>query len=610
MTTRRKLASLALLVLLCSCSALAAPPVDYYVSLAHARTHVVHVRIHLAGTSADRDVQLPVWNALYQVRDFAQNVRVVRAHNDAGLPLPVHKLDKTTWRISGAESGAEVEYDLFADSPGTWGAQLNLDHAFFNLAELLMYPTDARDSLMTVTFSDLPPRWRIATMLPLLRAGGTQFTARNYDRLVDSPVEIGEFKEAVFEEGGGTFHVVVDADPGDYEMNAVVQTVHKLVTAEMSWMNDRPFNDYMFIYHFPKNGGSGGGMEHAFSTAIDVSAERLQDDPLSLPSVTAHEFFHLWNVKRIRSQALEPPDYTKENYTDTLWFAEGVTDAVQEYMLLRAGFLDPQRFLQRLSREIRNLQLRPARLTQSAEESSLECWFEKYPQYRMGDRSISYYNKGEILGVLLDLAVREVTHGRKSLRDVFLWMNQNYAKQDLYYPETKGIRAAVEKVTGADFAWFFDPYVAGTEELPYDDLLRTAGLSLQRKQITTVNAGFTSIKNFDANPVVVVVDQDSEAEHAGLTAGDTIVLINGKVPTSDVEDYLGGMKVGDLLHLRVAGRRGTRDLKFKIGGTTREDYQIVESDKVTQQQRERRAAWLAGEDQPLARPAAGAGAPR
>src|SRR5574341_65771 len=327
-------------------TAAAVPPVDYTVSLANAREHMLGVRIHVAGTSAERDMQLPVWNALYQVRDFAQNVRSVTATNPAGDALPVRKLDKTTWRISGAESGAEVEYDLLADQPGPYGAQLTTEHAFFNLAQILMYPVDARESPMTVTFTDFPSTWKIATALPSLRPGVTSsravFTARSYDRLVDGPVEIGTFKDVFFDQDGATYHVVVDANPADYDMARLKLTVEKIVAAGVGWMGDRPFTEYLFIYHFP-HGPGGGGMEHAYSTAIDVSADRLADNYLFLEQVTAHEFFHLWNVKRIRPRSLDPIDYTRENYTTSLWFCEGVTSAVANTVLLRAGLLDERR---------------------------------------------------------------------------------------------------------------------------------------------------------------------------------------------------------------------------------------------------------------------------
>ena len=600
---RRKLAPLAFVLLALSVPGWAAPPVDYYLSLAKARQHVLHVRIHLAGTSAERDLQLPVWNALYQVRDFAQDVRVVRAHDAAGRPLPVHKVDKTTWRISGAESGAEIEYDMYADKPGPYGAQLNLEHCFLNLAEILMYPLDARASQMTVTFTDVPDQWRIATTLPSLRpllpGGGGTFTARDYDHLVDAPVELGTFAETSFEEGGATYRIVVEADdPHDYDMGWLKQTVRRIVATETAWMQDRPFNDYLFIYHFPRNAIGGGGMEHAFSCAIELSADRLKDDPIGFESITAHEFFHLWNVKRIRPQGLEPVDYTQENYTDALWWSEGVTSTVADYTLLKAGMMDPQQFFTMFSREVRNLQLRPAHLTQSAEESSLETWFDKYPSYRLPERSVSYYNKGEILGVLLDLAIRRETNGSKSLRDVFLWMDRHYAQGSIFFPESAGVRQAVEAVSGKDFGWFFQPYVAGTDELPYDQLLSTVGLRLEHSKKSVVDPGFLAVRNFDSAPVVVVVNEGSDAERAGLVAGDTILAINGTPPVGEVEEVLASQHIGDQVRLRVTGRRGTRELKFHLGSATKDDYQIVEEANPSPAQRARQAAWLAGQDQP------------
>jgi predicted metalloprotease with PDZ domain len=569
--------------------------VDYYVSLKNAGEHLVHVRIHLAGTSSERDVQLPVWNALYQIRDFAQNVRRVTATNGSGDPLPVHKIDKTTWRISAAESGAEVEYDILADQPGPYGAQLTTEHAFFNLAQVLMYPVDARESPMTVTFTDFPAVWKIATALPSLRPGVTSsravFTARSYDRLVDGPVEIGTFKDAFFDEGGATYHVVVDADPADYDMQVVTQTVHKIVATEVGWMSDRPFTEYLFLYHFP-HGPGGGGMEHAYSTAIDVSADRLKDDLLLFQQVTAHEFFHLWNVKRIRPRSFDPVDYTRENYTTALWFCEGVTNAVSNIILVRAGLLDERRYLELLNQEIGTLELRPAHLRQSVEEASLDTWLEKYPQYRVPERSISYYNKGEILGVLLDLSVRERTGGQKSLRDVFQWMNTHYANESRAYDDSAGVRTAVEAVTYSDFSAFFRDYVSGVEEPPYNALLATVGLKLVRGRITVPHPGFTSVKNFDAPPVVVSVDNMSEADRLGLAAGDTILTINGKPASSEVEEILSTMRVGDTMHLRVTGRKGSRELKLRLGGHEEEQFSIQEVEGVTAAQRARRAAWL------------------
>lgn len=590
---------LALFLLVCA-AVWAQPPVDYYVGLANPRHHVVHVRIHLAGTSAERDLQLPAWNALYQIRDFSQYVLSVSARTADGRALPVRKIDKQTWRVSGAESGLEFEYDIYADNPGPYGAQLGLDHAFFNLAQILMYPLDARDAPATVTFSGVPEGWKIATPLPRLNPGAENatavFSARNYDRLVDGPVEIGTFREKTFDEGGATYHVVVDADPKDYDLEQLAAMVRKIVAAETSWIEDRPFTEYWFIYHFPHAPG-GGGMEHAYSTAIDVSADRLLDDSVGVAGVTAHEFFHLWNVKRIRPRSLAPIDYTRENYTRALWFAEGVTSSVEAIMLTRAGITDENRFLWDLSHEIRNLQLRPAHLTQSVEESSLDTWLDKYPDYRMPERSISYYNKGELLGLLLDLAVRDSTGGRRSLRDVLQWMNEHDARAERYYDDSEGVRQAVAAVTGKDFKDFFRQYVAGTVELPYDDLLRTVGLRLVTRKIVVPNPGFQSVRNFDQPPVVVWVDEGSDAQRAGLLPGDQILKVNGKMVSDEVSNMIAGMQPDETLKLRITGRKGNREVRIKLGGTAQQDFTVTDLPQVTPAQRARRRAWLSGEDQ-------------
>src|SRR5208283_3644106 len=171
-----------------------------------------------------------------------------------------------------------------------------------------------------------------------------------------------------------------DADPADYHMEMITADLRKIVASAISWMNDRPFDTYMFLYHFP-HGAAGGGMEHAFSTAIDINAEAVAQNSNALAGVTAHEFFHLWNVKRIRPQTLEPVDYTKENYTRALWFSEGVTSTAEGTIELRAGLLTEKQYLERLGDEITELERRPAHLTQSAEDSSLDAWLEGNAYY-------------------------------------------------------------------------------------------------------------------------------------------------------------------------------------------------------------------------------------
>ncbi len=584
-----------ILTLSALCAAQSAPPVAYTISLPSPAQHMVEVQIILPAGASQRDLQLPVWNALYQVRDFSQYVNWVRAKDRSGKVLTVIEADKSRWQIQGAEAGAIIQYQIYVDSPGPFGAQLTDHHAFFNLAQILMYPVDARGSPMQVHFAQLPQGWRIAT--PLTSSSEGEFTAANYDRLVDSPVEIGNFKESDFDEAGGHFRVIVDADPADYDMEKIVAALHKIVAAATSWMDDRPFDSYMFLYHFP-HGAAGGGMEHAYSTAIDLSADVMKQTLYVLTTVTSHEFFHLWNVKRIRPQTLEPVDYTKENYTRALWFSEGVTSTAEDTIQLRAALIDEKQYLYHLGEEITELELRPAHLTQSAEESSLDAWLEGNAYYRRPERSISYYNKGELLGVILDLAVRDASHDRASLREALQWMNTTYAKQGRFFNDSAGVREAAEAVTHADLGWFFSKYVAGTDEIPWNDFFHSVGLHVESVSNTLPDAGFVASRNFDGPMTVGAVTSGSEADHAGLQVGDTILELQGKPAGQDSRQELARLNPGDLLTLKVRGRRaGERELKWKVGSRQEVSYEVKDLDVVTPEQRARRAAWLKGEAQ-------------
>jgi len=568
--------------------------VGYTVSLAGYEAHLVQVRLELPPGKGVRQVQLPVWNALYQVRDFSQFVNWVKASGRAGEPLAIAKVDRTTWQIDGASNGAVVEYEIVADEGGPYGAQLNASHAFFNLAEILMYPVVGREGPIELRFTDVPSGWKLATAL---RPSGDRFLAENYDRLVDSPVEVGTFEESDFDAGGGRYRVVVDAERSDYEMEKIVADVHKIVAAATSWMNDCPFDTYIFFYHFPRRQG-GGGMEHAFGTAIELSAQTVKDNPQSLDDLTAHEFFHLWNVKRIRPQSLEPVDYTRENYTRALWFSEGVTSAVEDIILLRAGLLDEPHYLLRLESQIAELERRPAKKTQSAEESSLDAWLEKYPYYRRPERSISYYNKGELLGISLDLALREASQEKASLRELFQWMNENFARRGKFFPDSSGVREAAETVSHRDFSGFFQKYVAGVEAIPWDDFFRTVGLRVMRRSTTVGDVSFVATRNFDAPPTVVRLEPGGDAERAGLAVADTLLEINGNLATSDFEARLAQLRPGDRIHLKVRSRRGEREIHWKLAAREEAQFALRDVDHITAQQRTNRAAWLKGESLP------------
>jgi predicted metalloprotease with PDZ domain len=460
--------------------------IKYEVSLAHPERHRFGVSIEIPVEGGEVTVAMAAWNALYQVRDFSLRVRDVAAEcSAAGAPADVRKLDKQTWRISlakncdpaGGRNSIEVHYTIEWNDLGPFNSQLNEHHAFVNLAEILMYVPDRRGEDTSVRFIDVPVGWRTAAELPAGQTDNT-YAAPSYDKLVDAPVEAGKFDEFQFDSGGAPFRVIVDAE--NWNRGLLEGSLRRITAYELQLMDGPPFDppsrEYTFFFHIDSGEDVGaGGMEHANSTAIAMRSVE------GAVFVAAHEFFHVWNVKRIRPQSLEPVDLTKEQYTRALWFAEGVTSAYASYALERTGLWSKGQFYSDLAAQIGELESRPARSWQSVEESSLDAWFEKYDAYNVPDRSISYYNKGQIVGVMLDLAIRDATDNRKSLDDVLRQMNVEYAQQGRFYDDSEGIRAVVEEVAGKSFQDFFRRYVSGTDEIPYNDFLSIAGLELRMK---------------------------------------------------------------------------------------------------------------------------------
>lgn len=575
-----------LIFLLCACIR-AQTQVHYTVSLADVERHLVRVQGNLPPGEASRELQLPVWNALYQVRDFVQNMNWIRAQDPNGRALPLRQLNKGRWQVSGAQNGAKINYEMFVDTPGPYGAELNSHHAFFNLAEILVYTDDLRNSPVEVKFEGVPAKWKIATSLSL---DGGAYQADNYDRLVDSPVEIGTFADKVFTGSCGTYQVVFDDENAVSLIDSLVPTIERIVDGATKWMNDCPFQKYLFIYHVADS--SDGGMEHAFSTAITLPASVFEKEPDHFIGITTHEFFHLWNVKRIRPQSLEPVDYTKENYTPALWFSEGVDTSAADCIALRAGLLDERHFLDSLGQQITELESRPAHLNQSAEQSSLDAWLEKYPRYGLPERSISYYNKGNLLGVMLDLAMRNATQDRASLRQLFRFMNEHYAKQGKFFADSEAVREAAESLSHANLAEFFQKYVVGVDEIPWDKFLAPVGLRALTVQATFADPGFEAVQSFDQPPIVVSVRAGGEADRAGLRSQDQVLKINGHRTGRNYERQVAELGPGEMFSVVVRREGAEYKLQWKLGTREQTVYQITDLPQLTSEQKARRKAWL------------------
>ena len=577
------------LAVLAFCTRLSAgTPVQYVIHLSDPARHVLRITVRIPPGPDAVDLQLPVWNALYQVRDFSQFLKWIRAEDSGGRPIAITQINASRWKLSGASGGAQIMYEMFSDTPGPFGAELDPHHAFLNLAEVLIYAPAFRNGPQQVEFGPLPEDWKIATPL---RRENQAYAADSYDQLVDSPVEIGKFEETTFTESCGRYRIVVDSQYARETLSRIVPAIQKVVGEATRWMDDCPFDLYTFIYHF-SDSPARGGMEHAYSTAISTTAKSLDRNMNEFTDVTAHEFFHLWNVKRIRPRSLEPVDFTKENYTPSLWFSEGVDSTAGECIRLRAGVLDEPGYLKELGEAITELENRPAHLTQSVEQSSLDAWLEKYPFYGLPDRSISYYNKGFLIGVLLDLRMREASRDRASLQTLFRHLNEQYGKKNRPFDDSIAIREAAEQASGADLAGFFNDYVRGVREIPWNHFFNYVGLQVATHEVTTASLGFRAVQKFDQSPIVVDIEPGSSAERAGLRPGDAILAINGQPVSRDFQKGIEAVGPGGRLNLLVRGAEAAHTVQWNLGSRTQAVYAFENLPSVTAEQKEHRERWL------------------
>ena len=599
MTRNRFTIRLVSAALLSACFVLASATraeIRYTVSLVHPEQHLFHVTVEVPEVKDHLDLQMAAWDALYEIRDFSSHVQRVTASAN-GREVPIEKLDKLTWRVL-ATGTVNVSYETFWDDPGPFSSQLNAEHAFINPAMVLLYVSGRRAEPCLLTLTEIPLEWRVATSAfhqgrPLgSRNGAWDVRATSYDALSDAPIEASNFEEFTLHDLTPPVHVVIHGD--DYKRHDVESALRKICAYELKLMEGAPYPDYTFIFHIGKAAnGAGGGMEHANSTAIFVPSGAL------LPNVSAHEFFHLWNVKRIRPASLEPLDPTREMYTRSLWFAEGVTNTFSSYALVRTGIWSKQEFLQDLSQQITEIESRPAEQWQSAEQSSLDAWLEKYALYNQPQSSVSYYTKGQILGFLLDIVLRDRTDNQRSLDDLLRSMNADFAREGKFYRDSLDIRLESEKLTGGSLADFFDRYVGGANPLPYQNLLARAGLELRTHETVRATLGFLPQRDPSAPWMVAAVDANGPAAKSGLQVGDQLLRWNNSDIPRRPERWAAQQKPGDVLRLRIRRAEKEESIEIHLGEFHEKFFQVAEMPNADDRARRLRDGLLRGTTEPI-----------
>jgi predicted metalloprotease with PDZ domain len=577
-------------------------------------THLLEVEIRFRqAPAASTNLILPVWTpGSYLIREFERHVQDFAATNAGGHPLTWSKTNKNTWQIETRGSvDWRVTYRVYANELSVRTNELNSEHAFWNNAALLMYPEGSLQSPSTLQVV-APQTWKVATGLPPVPGHKNTFNADNFDVLYDSPVEVSNFKTILFDVKGVPHRIVIDGK-GNYDPEKLRVDVKKIVETQVELMGGEvPYHDYTFILHLRAN--AGGGLEHLNSTALGYPrfgftpdrAEVVTSAAPAAPSqrtyrgflsLVSHEFFHVWNVKRIRPDALGPFDYTKENYTKLLWVAEGITDYYARLALRRAGLISEESFLRENAAAFQALQQTPGRFEQTAEESSFDTWIKYYRQDENSINSqVSYYDKGAILGFLLDLEIRKRSGGAKSLDDVMRYLYQEFFKKGRNYTP-QDFQKACELMAGASLDQFFARYVRGREELDYNGALSAAGLRLDtgaQADPSQSQVYFGADLGQEQDRLVVRrVYADSPAYEQGLNAADQIVAMDNMRTTKDfMEDRLAEKRPGDLITLTVFRFDDLITLPIKLGQKKEGTYRITAIPNPTEQQQQIHQSWL------------------
>ena len=541
------------------------PQVAYTVTVRNTDRSAYFVELRIANAPNPARLVIPNWApGAYRIMDAGQNIAGVAALTTAGDTLPLTQDSPISWTVDTKGAALViVRYSTALRDSVQWRRPnnrwfLRSTSGVVDGPRTFMYLDGWKLTPAQVTFR-LPAGWRIATGL-VPTTDSTTYWAPSYDVLIDSPVLLGTFLSYRFTAAGTPHRAVVDLGGARAHADRVfVDMLRRISETAIEIFGNAPYKDYTYIFV----GGRGGGLEHLNSTTIGVTSETLARNPRAAESVSAHEFFHTWNVKRIRPAELGPFNYEHEVRTVNLWLSEGVTDYYADVILARAGLDSPADFAQGLGVAIGNHRSNPARLLISPERASWTVWDSPAVN---DSYTISYYLQGQLLGFLLDLAIRDSTDNAKSLDDVMRYLFDHFAGERGFTRED--LLASVRSATGLDFQDFWRRYVSGVAEVPWNDYVRAAGWAVVFSDEPAVDARIGAI-----TPAVqggrwrAVATPGSAAAAAGLRTGDELQRINGRVilDGSDVTAVVRAVPPGGTVTVDVVRDGRPLTLRFQAG---------------------------------------------
>lgn len=543
--------TLALLILI-SVSFIHAQSVSYKLSMPKPQNHQFHVEMTLADFKEKSiDVSLPVWSpGSYLVREFSKNVNLVKAFDENGNQIKVVKKKKNTWTIKkGKEKNVTVKYEVYSFELSVRTSFLDLTHGFVSGSGVFMFVEDHMDIAGQLEVFPYEGFSTVSTALPTNKKFLYDFS--NYDHLVDCPIEIGN--QVVFDfNASGVKHTVAIYGDGNYLIDELKTDMAKIIEEETKVFGQNPNKDYLFIIHNVVKGQ--GGLEHKNSTTLSVNRWTYGgSNYVKFLNLVAHEYFHLWNVKRIRPIELGPFDYNQENYTDMLWVMEGFTSYYDELILLRAGYYTQTQFLSKLESAINYVEGSTGSRIQPLAHASFDAWIKAYrPNENSSNTTMTYYSRGSVIAALLDVMIIKNHKGKKSLDD---FLQSLYA--EFYVKKNRGFTSEefkneLESFVGINLDSFYSKYIDGTEIPPYKEIFGHVGIDVEDVSTTLPSFG-ARLVNSGGKTLIKSIRSNSAAEDAGLSVNDEIIGCNGyRVEKADVESVMRELAAGDELELLIS----------------------------------------------------------
>lgn len=591
---RVTLASAVLLVATAIAAAAVETQVAYTV-IAQPHTNIFRVRMEISGVSGRQlEVSMPVWTpGSYLVREYERHVKRFAAQDGAGRPLVWYKVDKNTWRIE--PDGAErilVDYDVYAREPGIRWSFIYDGGGHVIGPSLFMHVVGAADAPAAARF-ELPEGWRLNGAIAPSSADPYLISADSYHELIDAPMLIGHFDEIEFAVEGVP-HLIVILGPHNADLERLRDEFTRIVEVCSELFGGLPYDRYAFVFTTLTGGG---GIEHASGTTIGLSGLDFQSESghNAVLGVTSHEFFHAWVVKRIQPPAFRPYNYEEENYTDALWFYEGFTSYYGDRILHRAGLLESPGDPVNLVTRYRST---PGHGAQSAADASFNAWIHLYrSDESFNNYHTDYYFKGSVIANLLELEIGQRTRGAKGVDDVMRLIWEQTVDEGAAF-DAEGIRAICEEVAGGSFREFFDRYVFGTDNIPFEELFRLAGYDLVVDEAATARSnstGYMGVYLGESNGRVRLngVVRDEPAWRSGLAYGDEIIAVDGNevAGLEPFRELLGRSSPGQVLELLVSRMGQDRTIMMTLGSRSVPVYSLVEVDEPTDVQLAVRRRW-------------------